>query len=82
MCLIAVLGIVIVSGYIFVTINNLSADDTNDLFHTLDAVLKLGSAENLNLTIGNTVANVLIYIRLKQLARQHVDSNLNNLSLI
>ena len=42
------------------TINKLSADDTNDLFHTLDAVLKLGSAENLNLTIGNTVANVLI----------------------
>lgn len=81
MCLIAVLGIVIVGGYIFVTINNLSADDTNDLFHTLDAVLKLGSAENLNLTIGNTVANVLIYIRLKQLARQ-LDSNLNNLSLI
>lgn len=41
-------------------INNLSSEDTDDLFHTLDTVLKIGSAENLNLTIGNTVAQVLI----------------------
>lgn len=41
-------------------INNLSADDTADLFHTLDSVLKIGTAEDLNLTIGRTVANVLI----------------------
>lgn len=41
-------------------INNLSSEDTADLFHTLDTVLKIGTAENLNLTIGNTVAQVLI----------------------
>lgn len=41
-------------------INNLSADDTEDLFHTLDAVLKIGSAESVNKTIGNTVADALI----------------------
>lgn len=41
-------------------INNLSSEDTDDLFHTLDTVLKIGSAENLNLTIGSTVAQVLI----------------------
>lgn len=41
-------------------INNLTGDETADLFHTLDTVLKIGSAENLNLTIGNMVAQVLI----------------------
>lgn len=41
-------------------INNLSSEDTDDLFHTLNTVLKIGSAENLNLTIGSTVAQVLI----------------------
>lgn len=41
-------------------INNLSADDTEDLFHTLDAVIKIGSAESLNLTIGEAVAQALI----------------------
>lgn len=41
-------------------INNLSGEDTADLFHTLDAVLKIGSAENLNLAIGEIVAQVLI----------------------
>lgn len=41
-------------------INNLSADDTDDLFHTLDAVLKIGSAENMNLQIGTTAVNALI----------------------
>lgn len=41
-------------------LNNLSAEDTDDLFHTLDAVLKIGSAENLNLQIGSTAVNALI----------------------
>ena len=41
-------------------LNNLSADDTDDLFHTLDAVLKIGSAENMNLQIGTTAVNALI----------------------
>lgn len=41
-------------------LNNLSAEDTDDLFHTLDAVLKIGSAENLNLQIGTTAVNALI----------------------
>ncbi|MGN1213184.1 MAG: hypothetical protein ACI4TZ_03985 [Christensenellales bacterium] len=42
------------------TINNLSVDDTTDLFNTLDTVLKIGSAEALNTSIGTTVANALI----------------------
>lgn len=42
------------------TINNLSADDTSDFFHTLDIVLKIGSAEDLNTKIGTTAANALI----------------------
>ena len=41
-------------------INNLSHDDTADLFNTLDAVLKIGTAENLNLQIGTTAVNALI----------------------
>lgn len=41
-------------------INNLSAEDTDDLFHTLDAVLKIGSAKNLNMQIGTTAVNALI----------------------
>lgn len=41
-------------------LNNLSADDTDDLFHTLDAVLKIGSAENLNMQIGTTAVNAII----------------------
>lgn len=41
-------------------INNLSGEDTADLFHTLDTVLKIGSAENLNLAIGEMVAQALI----------------------
>lgn len=41
-------------------LNNLSAYDTDDLFHTLDAVLKIGSAENMNLQIGTTAVNALI----------------------
>lgn len=42
------------------TLNNLSADDTADLFDTLNAVLKIGTAENLNMQIGTTAVNALI----------------------
>lgn len=41
-------------------INNLSADDTADLFNTLNAVLKIGTAENLNMQVGETAVNALI----------------------
>ena len=41
-------------------INNLSRDDTADLFNTLDAVLKIGTAENLNLQVGTTAVNALV----------------------
>lgn len=41
-------------------LNNLSAEDTDDLFHTLDAVLKIDSAENLNMQIGTTAVGALI----------------------
>ena len=42
------------------TLNNLSADDTADLFNTLDAVLKIGTAENLNIQVGSMAVNALI----------------------
>ena len=42
------------------TLNNLSASDTADLFDTLNAVLKIGTAENLNMQIGTTAVNALI----------------------
>ena len=42
------------------TLNNLSADDTADLFDTLNAVLKIGTAENLNMQVGETAVNALI----------------------
>ena len=42
------------------TLNNLSADDTADLFDTLNAVLKIGTAENLNMQVGTTAVNALI----------------------
>lgn len=41
-------------------LNNLNAEETADLFHTLDAVLKIGSAESMNLQIGTTALNALI----------------------
>ena len=43
-----------------VTFNNLSGDDTADLFNTLNAVLKIGTAENLNMQVGETAVNALI----------------------
>ena len=42
------------------TLNNLSADDTADLFNTLNAVLKIGTAENLNKQVGSMAVNALI----------------------
>ena len=44
----------------YLTLNNLSGDDTSDFFHTLDVVLKIGSAEELNAETGTTAANALI----------------------
>lgn len=44
----------------YLTLNNLSSDDTLDFFHTLDVILKIGTAEDLNLKIGTTAANALI----------------------
>ena len=44
----------------YLMLNNLSGDDTSDFFHTLDVVLKIGSAEELNAEIGTTAANALI----------------------
>ena len=43
-----------------ITLNNLSGDDTADLFNTLNAVLKIGTAENLNMQVGETAVNALI----------------------
>lgn len=43
-----------------ITLNNLSADDTADLFNTLNAVLKIGTAENLNMQVGTMAVNALI----------------------
>lgn len=42
------------------TINKLSKEDTEDLFHTLDVVLKVGSAKDWNVKIGTAIANALI----------------------
>lgn len=44
----------------YLKLNNLSAEDTSDFFHTLDVVLKIGSAEELNAEIGTTATNALI----------------------
>lgn len=41
-------------------LNNLNAEETADLFHTLDAVLKIGSAESVNLQIDTIAVNALI----------------------
>lgn len=43
-----------------ITLNNLNSEDTEDLFHTLDTVAKIGSAKDLNESIGNIVTNTLI----------------------
>ena len=41
-------------------LNNLNTEETADLFHTLDAVLKIGSAESVNLQIDTIAVNALI----------------------
>lgn len=41
-------------------LNNLNSEEAADLFHTSDAVLKIGSAESVNLQIGTTAVNALI----------------------
>lgn len=41
-------------------LNNLNAEETADLFRTLDAVLKIGSAESVNMQIGTIAVNALI----------------------
>ena len=46
--------------HLSLTINNLSKEDTDDLFNTLDKVFKFGSAESLNMMVGETVVGALI----------------------
>ena len=41
-------------------LNNLNAEETADLFNTLNAVLKIGSAESVNMQIGTIAVNALI----------------------
>jgi len=42
------------------TLNNLSSDDTAELFKTLDTIFKIGSIEDLNVQIGTIATNALI----------------------
>lgn len=44
----------------YLKLNNLSGKDTADFFHTPDVVLKIGSAEDLNIKIRTIAANALI----------------------
>lgn len=54
------------SGFIYTVthkalmLNNLSADDTANLFDTLNSVLKIGTAENLNIQVGKSIVDALI----------------------
>lgn len=41
-------------------INNLTAEDTADLFHTLDVVFKAGEAEKWNAYVGQTIMDALV----------------------
>lgn len=43
-----------------IALNNLTATDTEDLFHTLDVVLNVGTAEELSVQIMDTFINLLI----------------------
>lgn len=47
-------------SHVSLTVNNLTAEDTADLFHTLDVVMGIGSAESLNRQIGETLVSSLI----------------------
>ena len=42
------------------TINNLNAEDTEDLFRTLDILLGIGSAQSLNITLGEMMMDALV----------------------
>ena len=42
------------------TINNLNSEDTLDLYNTLNKLLKIGSLEELNTKIGDTLMNALV----------------------
>lgn len=46
--------------HVSLTINNLSAEDTEDLFHTLDLLVGIGSAESLNVTLGDMMMDALV----------------------
>lgn len=46
--------------HLSLTINNLSIEQTNDLFNTLDIILKIGSSQNFNLKIGTTLLNAMV----------------------
>lgn len=41
-------------------LNNLKPEQTEDFFHTLDTVIHIGSAEELNKMVGDTIVNSLI----------------------
>lgn len=41
-------------------LNNLNQGETSDLFHTLDVILKIGSAYDINMNIGTIATNALI----------------------
>jgi hypothetical protein len=41
-------------------INNLTADDTADMFHTLDVLFKVGEAEKWNVYVGTTIMDALV----------------------
>ena len=46
--------------HVDLTINNLSGEDTEDLFHTLDLLVGIGSAESLNETLGDMMMDALV----------------------
>ena len=41
-------------------INNLTADDTADMFHTLDVLFKVGEADKWNVYVGTTIMDALV----------------------
>lgn len=47
-------------SHVSLTVNNLSSNETEDLFRTLDIVLGIGTAKDLNEQIGNTLIDALV----------------------
>lgn len=47
-------------SHVSLTINNLSKEETEDLFRTLDIVLSVGTADSWNVQVGEAIANALI----------------------